>query len=79
MKLIASCLKKLAVQMPPTRGHDLKPYPALSSSGMAWMPPTRGHDLKLKADYIVIFYIRMPPTRGHDLKLLMNVKTAATS
>ena len=47
MKLIASCLKKLAVQMPPTRGHDLK---LMLISG-AWilleMPPTRGHDLKL--------------------------------
>ena len=33
--------------MPPTRGHDLKPFYQYKFSVSKVMPPTRGHDLKL--------------------------------
>ena len=46
MKLRQTGRHRDAGWMPPTRGHDLKPFRALSSSTAAMMPPTRGHDLK---------------------------------
>ena len=34
--------------MPPTRGHDLKPFFFALVFIISMMPPTRGHDLKQK-------------------------------
>ena len=47
MKRMLKELSEALLEMPPTRGHDLKHRTSCSQRETAWMPPTRGHDLKL--------------------------------
>ena len=47
MKHQLAALEFQEKQMPPTRGHDLKPIRHSKVVGQNVMPPTRGHDLKL--------------------------------
>ena len=56
------------IQMPPTRGHDLKQCAFNYDKHGRMMPPTRGHDLKHWYRLDICAYALMPPTRGHDLK-----------
>ena len=54
--------------MPPTRGHDLKPF-AGDRRDPAYDAPHTGARLETSNNASRIAYPTMPPTRGHDLKL----------
>ena len=73
MKHQLAALEFQEKQMPPTRGHDLKPIRHSKVVGQNVMPPTRGHDLKPQNFLWHLPARLMPPTRGHDLKLLLSI------
>ena len=54
--------------MPPTRGHDLKPYVAFYDCVNKLDAPHTGARLETVVASNIYFADRMPPTRGHDLK-----------
>ena len=51
-------------EMPPTRGHDLKPTAPTSITRRSTMPPTRGHDLKLQENDRMGEDVGCPPHGG---------------